>query len=131
MRLQDVTGLLLDPGVPMSGSEMNDDEALDYARKRFRVETFCLVRNWIWIEVDATDAQKAVLAQTRRQPSLIYAHTVIFDSDRRWDVGDFVRTSLLCEFTEGFHFRTLNSVYLLLGPGTRKLVPVEAGTSII
>lgn len=131
MRLQDVTSLLLDPGSPMPGSEMSDDEALDYARKRFRVETFCLVRDWIWIEVEATDAQKAVLAQTRRQPSLIYAHTVIFDSDRRWDVGDFVRTSLLHEFNEGFHFRTLNSVYLLLGPGSRKLVPAKAVTSII
>ncbi|WP_394561078.1 DUF6957 family protein [Aquipseudomonas alcaligenes] len=130
MRLQDITGLLLDPGAPMPGSEMSDDEALEYARRHFSMATFCLVRDWVWIEFDAPEALKAALAQTRRQPSLIYAHTVIFDSDRRWDIGDFVRTSLLHEFSEGFRFKTLNSVYLLLGPGTRKLVPAEAVTSI-
>ncbi|MNE93580.1 hypothetical protein D3C80_1914470 [compost metagenome] len=64
--------------------------------------------------------------KAQRQPALIYAHQVVFDSERRWDVGDFVRTSLLHQFSEGFHFRTLNSVYLLLGPGTRK--PASADT---
>ncbi|VXC14579.1 conserved hypothetical protein [Pseudomonas sp. 8AS] len=102
----------------MSGSGMGDDEALAYAKQYFPDRNYCLVRDWRWLDLEVTERQRLQLAQTGRQPALIYAHTVIYDSERRWDVGDFVRTSLLHQH-EGFHFKTLNSVYLLLGPGTR------------
>jgi len=95
-------------------------------QKNFLYGNFCLVRDWLWLDIETTDAQRQALEKTQRQPALIYAHQVVFDSERRWDVGDFVRTSLLHQFSEGFHFRTLNSVYLLLGPGTRK--PASADT---
>jgi hypothetical protein len=113
----------------MSGSGMSDDEALAYARQNFPHGNYCLVRNWRLIELEVTESQRLQLAQTGRQPALIYAHTVIYDSGRRWDVGDFVRTSLLHQH-EGFHFRTLNSIYLLLGPGTRIKASADAVASI-
>lgn len=124
--LSEITDLLYVAGIPMPGSSMSDEEALSYARKKFPFGNFCLVRNWMWIDMESTDAQRLALERTQRQPALIYAHTVVFDSERRWDVGDFVRTSLLHQFTDEFHFKTLNSVYLLLGPGSRKRA--SAGT---
>lgn len=113
----------------MSGSGMSDDEALAYARQSFPSGNYCLVRNWRLLDLVVTESQRLLLAKTRRQPALIYAHTVIYDSERRWDVGDFVRTSLLHQH-EDFHFKTLNTVYLLLGPGTRIQVSAEAVASI-
>ena len=113
----------------MSGSGMNDTEAMAYARQHFVDGGYCLVRNWRWLDLDVTESQRLQLAKTRRQPALVYAHTVIFDSERRWDVGDFVRTSLLHHHEE-FHFRTLNTAYLLLGPGTRIQVSADAVASI-
>jgi len=124
--LKEITEQLNAVGVSMPGSSMSDEEALSYARKNFPYGNFCLVRDWLWLDIETTDAQRHALEKTQRQPALIYAHQVVFDSERRWDVGDFVRTSLLHQFSEGFHFRTLNSVYLLLGPGTRK--PASADT---
>ena len=56
---------------------------------------------------------------------LAYAHAVIYDSSRRWDVGDFVRTSYLHAFHDGFMFQTLNTVYILLGDGVRKRATLE------
>lgn len=100
-------------------------------RKNFPFGNFCLVRDWLWLDIDTTDAQRQALEKTQRQPALIYAHQVVFDSERRWDVGDFVRTSLLHQFNEDFHFRTLNSVYLLLGPGTRKLASSDTIACLI
>lgn len=94
--------------------------------KELSLWKFCLERDWLWLDIDTTDVQRQALEKTQRQPALIYAHQVVFDSARRWDVGDFVRISLLHQFSEGFHFRTLNSVYLLLGHGTRK--PASADT---
>lgn len=121
--------VLYSAGVPMSGSCMGDDEALTYAKQYFPDGNYCLVRDWRWLDLEATESQRLLLAKTRRQPALIYAHTVIYDSERRWDVGDFVRTSLLHQH-EGFHFRTLNSVYLLLGPGTRIHASADVVASI-
>ena len=46
---------------------------------------------------------------------------------RQWvQGGRLLRTSLLHQFSDGFHFKTLNSTYLLLGPGSRK--PASADT---
>lgn len=123
--LNAITELLYGPGEPMSGSPMTDDQALAYAREHCWRTEFCLVRQWLWIDLDVAEAQRIELAKTQRQPALIYAHSVIYDSARRWDVGDFVRTSPLYRFDEGFLFKTLNSIYLLLGDGQRKRAALE------
>ncbi len=125
-----LTNLLFGPGEVLHGSGMTDDEALAYARKKFAYTEFCLIRDWIWVDLDVSENQRLHLMQTQRQPALIYAHSVVYDSARRWDVGDFVRTSLLNDFAEGFLFKTLNSVYLLLGPGIRKQSSPEIVSSI-
>lgn len=123
--LQALNDLLYSPGECMNGSTMTDEQALAFARERFSYGEFCLVRDWRWIDLDVSEAQRGELQKTRRQPAIIYAHTVIYDSARRWDVGDFVRTSPLHRFEEGFLFKTLNSTYILLGEGVRKRAALE------
>ncbi len=118
-------------GESMSGSPMADDEALKFMQnKRLHIE-FCLVRDWAWIDLEVTPAQLAELEKTRRKPAIILAHNVIYDSARRWDVGDFVRTSPLHDFRDGFLFQTLNSVYVLLGDGQRKRAALETVGRIV
>jgi hypothetical protein len=123
--LNAVSELLYGPGEPMTGREMSDEEAIAYAQSSFPFGNFCLVREWIWIDLEVNETQRTVLARTQRLPVMLYAHSVVFDSERRWDAGDFVRTSPLHAFEEGFHFKTLNSTYLLLGAGTRKHARTE------
>ena len=123
--LQTISDLLYGPGEAMTGSTMTDEQALAFARERYAFSEFCLVRQWLWIDLDVTEAQRVELEKTHRQPVVVYAHSVIYDSARRWDVGDVVRTSPLCSFEDGYLFRTLNSVYLLLGDGQRKRAPLE------
>lgn len=121
------------PGIslPMLGNSMSDEEALSYARKHFPHGSFCLVRNWLWLDLDAPKEIHQNLAASQLQPAIIYADTVIYDSERRWDVGDFVRTSPLHHFTDDFLFSTLNTTYLLLGPGQRKRTSIENVARII
>lgn len=123
--LNGVNDLLYGAGVPMAGLEMPDEKAIERMRKRFRFEGYCLVRDWVWIDLDVSDEQRVLLEKTGRQPTVVYAHTVIYDSERRWDVGDFVRTSPLREFHDGFLFQTWNTVYVLLGDGVRKRATAE------
>jgi hypothetical protein len=124
--LSEINDLLYGPGESMPGSEMTDEQAMAYAQKTFPRGDYCLVREWIWIDLDVSEQQRAELAKTKRLPVIIYASRVVFDSNRRWDVGDFVRTSPLHAFEKGFHFKTLNSTYLLLGAGVRKLANAES-----
>ena len=123
--LQTITDLLCRPGEPMAGSGMTDEQALALARERFPYSEFCLVRDWLWIDLNVTEAQRIELEKTQRQPVILYAHGVVYDSARRWDVGDVVRTSPLSLFEEGFLFRTSNTTYLMLGDGQRKRASLE------
>lgn len=109
----------------MPGSKVTEEEALRIVRERFRYPDYCIVRDWIWIDLDVSAEQLEALGKTRRQPVIVYAHTVIYDSNRRWDVGDFVRTSPLHSFQDGFIFQTLHTIYILLGDGVRKRAPIE------
>ncbi|MFI8746340.1 DUF6957 family protein [Pseudomonas sp. NPDC077186] len=123
--LQTITDLLFSPGEPMTGSPMTDEQALVFARERFPYSVFCLVRGWRWIDLDVSEAQRIELEKTQRQPVILYAHSVVYDSSRRWDVGDVVRTSPLSVLEEGFLFRSLNTTYLMLGDGQRKRAALE------
>ena len=122
--LDAIAEMLYGPGQPMAGSAMTDAQALTHMQSR-RLGAFCLVREWMWLDLDVSDEQRALLEKTGRQPVMIYAHAVVYDSAGRWDAGDFVRTSPLLAFDDGFLFKTSNTTYVLLGDGVRKRVALE------
>ena len=124
-KLVELSALLYEPGEAISGSAMSNDEAKAYVRERAHNKEYCIVRDWIWIDLDVTEEEASILEKTRRQPVVIYAHSVIFDTARRWDVGDYVRTSFLYAFHEGYMFETMNSIYVLLGDGIRKRTSLD------
>lgn len=129
--LDSLANLFNGDGQVMTGSPMSDEQALNYLRDQRLNTEYCLVRDWTWVDLDVTPAQLAELVKTRRKPAIILAHKVIYDSARRWDVGDFVRTSPLHEFRNGFLFQTLNSVYALLGDGQKKQATLETVRRIV
>lgn len=124
-QLDEVTELLFSPGSPMPGAKVSQDEAVRIVRERYPYAEYCLVSRWRWIDLDVTPEQRNELARNNRQPVVIYANTVIYDSQRRWDVGDFVRTSYLYKLEDGFIFKTLNSIYILIGDGIRIRASLE------
>jgi hypothetical protein len=118
--LKAVTELLHSDGIPMLGHELSDEEAIAAVRKRFRYAPFCLVRQWIWIDLVMPDAVLEDLKRSGRQPVMLYAHEVVSDSQRRFQPGGWVRSTPLVSFYDGCFFQTLNTVYVLLGHGVRK-----------
>lgn len=120
-----VTDLLYGPGTPMAGLSLTDEEAMAMVRQRFPRAEFCLVRDWLWLDLEVTPVEREQLSKTGRQPVVVCAHTVIYDSNRRWDVGDFVRTSPLHVWHGDGLFQTWNTLYVLLGEGQRKRVALE------
>lgn len=125
-KLTETVDLLYGDGIFMPGAKVSQDEAVRIVRERYPYTEYCIVSNWRWIDLDVTPVQLSELTRTNRKPAVIYADAVIYDSSRRWDVGDFVRTSFLHKFEEGFIFKTLNSIYILIGNGVRKRATLEA-----
>lgn len=124
--LNETLDLLCSDGIPIPEAQVSQDEAVRIVRERYPYAEYCIVTDWRWIDLDVTPAQFEELTRTNRKPAVIYADTVIYDSSRRWDVGDFVRTSFLHKFEDDFIFKTLNSIYILIGHGVRKRATLEA-----
>lgn len=120
--LEKVANLLYGPGEVMPGIDMSLEEACarDAAAGLFDRAPFCVVRDWIWIDLIVPDSIRESLQTSGHQPVMVYAHSVLYDSARRFDVGDWVRTTQLVEFSDAFLFKTRNTRYALVGPGVRK-----------
>lgn len=111
---------LYEPGIPMIGREISDEDAKSLAQSKSSFTPYCLVRDWVWIDLIMPGDVLKELEKINKKPVMLYSHTVIYDSSRRFDVGDWVRTTPLIEFTDGCLFRTQNSIYVLIGNGVRK-----------
>ncbi|WP_235869711.1 MULTISPECIES: DUF6957 family protein [Pseudomonas] len=119
--IQRIGDVLYGLGEAMQGTSMTDEEALAYALNAFADSTFCLVRDWIWLDLDIPDRLQGELQLAGVKPVVMFAHNIVYDSARRWgESGAFVRSTALRSFSEGFVFQTRNTNYLLLGDGVRK-----------
>ncbi len=119
-------GLLGDPGVSLMGAELCLDDALQAARRHYKHLPLCVVEEWIILDAVVTDAEHAKVVAAGCQPMFLFAHQVVHDEQRRFEPGNWVRSSMGTTFKEGFLFATRNSVYVLLGPGHRKSSSIDA-----
>lgn len=117
---EEIADLIYGAGVLMRGSEMDEFQAVEYLRSHFPLSEYCLVRDWIWVDVNVNADQLSRIERNSCRPVVLYAHTVLYDSSRRYDVGDFVRSSLLHRHHEMGLFQTINTIYVMLGDGVRK-----------
>ena len=85
----------------------------------------CVVNNWMWWDLEVTDQHEQLLKQNGQQAALIKADTVIDDEAGRLRPGDWVRSSPLVSFSENCIFETQNTVYLLVGKGSRKRISLD------
>ncbi len=109
-----------------------DDEAagIALAQELCPGKPYCSVRQWTLVDLDISDDKKALVTEHGFQPILLYAHTVVTDSARRFSPGDWVRSTLLVERKSNCLFETQNSVYILLGTGSRKTAEPAVVASI-
>jgi hypothetical protein len=75
------------------------------------------------------EQHKQLLKKSGKHAALIKADTIIDDEAGRFRPGDWVRTSPLVSFTENCIFETQNTVYLLVGKGSRKKIPLDTAMS--
>ena len=123
-------GILGQLGVELSGSELSLEDVILAARQHYKHLPLCVVEEWIILDAIVTDAERAKVVAAGCQPMFLFAHKVVHDEQRRFEPGDWVRSTIARTFNEGYLFETRNTVYVLKGPGQRKSSSLQGIFSI-
>ena len=121
--------LLDGPGDPRQGSMGSDEILIGLVQALYPGKPYCLVNAWTIFKVDVTEDELAKIQAAGQMPLIVFAHNVRFDSERRFDVGDWVRTTFATSFEEGYLFETRNTVYVLCGNGHEKATSLKTALS--
>ena len=123
-------GLLGEGDVDLVGSELLLDDLLLAARKHFKRMPLCVVEEWVIFDAILREDELAKVAAAGCQPMFLFAHKVVHDEQRRFEPGDWVRSTIARTFDGSYLFETRNTVYLLKGPGQRKSSSLQGIFSI-
>lgn len=112
------------------GSEQSLNEIVESARRTYKRMPLCVVEDWVILDAILTEDEQAKVSAAGCQPLFLFAHKVVHDEQRRFEPGDWVRSTIARTFYEGYIFETRNTVYLLKGPGQRKSSSLQGIFSI-
>lgn len=117
------------PGDPRQGPTDSDEILIGLVQALYPCKPYCLVEAWTIFKIDVTDDELEKIQAGGQMPLIVFARNVRFDSERRFDVGDWIRTTLATSFEEGFFFETRNTVYVLCGDGHEKATSLKTALS--
>ncbi|VVP85684.1 hypothetical protein PS918_02753 [Pseudomonas fluorescens] len=128
--LEEVSQLFYGAGEEVPGWQGSQENLIFLAAKAFPGKVFCVVRQWILIDLTVTPDEKEKLTKLDLLPMTLFAHDVVLDSKGRFQPAMWVRSNFGKSFTEGCMFETKNTVYLLLAAGQRKEASLGAAFSM-
>lgn len=116
---------MIGPSVIMPGSNIELQEVILLAEERFPGLSFCVVDDWVWLDIEAPDLVAEELMSEGKQPVMLLVFNALYDSSTTSKAYWF-RSTPLVEFTEGMFFKTAHKIYVLLGHGRRKKMSLSA-----
>lgn len=125
MQAELIEDVLYGPAQMLGGSRLEDDELIKLACEEFEGQPFCIVRNWLILDVLLPEAQEREVRKQGLQASVLYIHQAVFDSEARISNGESFITSYQKNF-HGCFFESKNTLYILAGRGARKHVSLPA-----
>ncbi|MGF6457910.1 DUF6957 family protein [Pseudomonas frederiksbergensis] len=128
--LEEISRLLYGAGEEMPGWQGTQEDLISLAAKAFPGKAFCVVQQWILINLTVNSDEKEKLSGLGLLPATLFAHEIVLDSKGRFQPSMWVRSNFGVSFTEGCMFETNSTVYLLLGAGQRKEASIAAAFSM-
>lgn len=104
----------------LPGSGLADEPLLAAAREEFEDREYCVVREWMILDIMVSESDQKTITARELQPVKLYAQRVLFDS-RGARQGEILLTGFLRQFQDCF-FEADEMVYVLGGRGFRKYV---------
>lgn len=121
---------LMGEGVSLMGCELELADVLILARQHYKWMPLCVVEEWVILDAILTEDELAKVASAGCQPMFLLAHKVVHDEQRRFEPGEWVRSTIAQTFKDGYLFGTRNTVYVLKGSGYRKSSTLQGIFSI-
>ena len=128
--LEEISQLLYGVGEGSAGWQGSQEDLISLAAKIFPGKAFCVVRQWIFIDLIMTSEEKEKLSRLGLLPATLFAHEVVLDSRGRFQPNMWVRSDFQVSFIYGCMFETKNTVYLLSGAGQKKEASLAAAFSM-
>ena len=130
--IQEVAGMLYSPGIDC---DFGVDESLlpvmiEIARGRHPNRAVRAVKNWMWWDFEVSETDLHRFEENGVKPAMLFAHYLIWDSRGHWSEGWNVKSTVLVKFEENCFFITRNTVYILVGKGSRKVVDPDVTASL-
>ncbi len=86
----------------------------------------CTVSGWQILTIRPCDVDRTILKdlieEYKLQPAFLVAEYVIEDDINRFEEGTAIRTSFLVSYHQNCLFETENTIYVLVGSGTRATI---------
>ena len=127
--LEEISQLLYGAGKEAPGWQSTQDELIALAANAFPGKAFCVVKQWILIDLTVNPAEKEKLSGLGLLPATLFAHEIVLDSKGRFQPQMWVRSNFGIS-SSPYMFETKKTVYLLLGPGLRKEASIGAAFSM-
>jgi hypothetical protein len=116
---------MIGPSAIMPGIEIDLQEAIHITREKFPDQSFCVVSEWVWIDLEAPDLVNAELVGQGKKPVMLLVFDALYDSSTT-SKSHWFRSTPLIEFIEGMFFQTEHKLYVLLGHGRRTSMSLSA-----
>ena len=117
---------IIGPSAVMPGVEADLEDAIRIVQTSFPGRSFCIVNEWVWLDLEAPDLVVQGLASEGKKPVMLLMLNVVFDSCTKTSSALWLRSSPLIEFSDDMFFQTQNKLYVLLSHGRRKTMPLSA-----
>lgn len=117
---------LLGASAVMEGADIDLELAIHAAQERFPGRSFCVVDEWVWLDLDAPDVVIQGLSGEGKKPVMLLVLNALFDSVTAFKEIQEFRSTPLTEFSDGMFFQTKNKLYVLTGQGRRKSMAQSA-----
>ena len=127
--LEEVSQLLYGAGEEVVGWEGSQEDLISLAAKMFPGKAFCVVKQWILIDLTVTPVEREKLTSLGLLPATLFAHEIVLDSQGRFQPSMWVRSNFGIS-SHSYMFETKNTVYLLLGSGLRKEASIGTAFSM-
>ena len=82
--LEEVSQLLYGAGEEVVGWEGSQEDLISLAAKTFPGKAFCVVKQWILIDLTVTPVEREKLTSLGLLPATLFAHEIVLDSKGRF-----------------------------------------------
>ena len=101
------------------------DIMIQEAKSLYPGKPYCVISNWIWIDLDVADELIGEFKSAGVLPCFVRSGFIMEDEAKRSHLRSSVRSTGLVSFHANCIFVTRNTSYILVGSGSRVLIDPE------